>query len=186
MDAVKFIKERDRMCRFYHHAGDCYQCPAKDCECSALEGMVDDDNIVTIVEEWSAAHPRKTRQSVFLEQYPEAQIDDTDVLCVCPAVISPSYRKDGGGCLNIYKKCANCRYEFWTKVVDAQPSVNVTGIARGRWTDITRVNDGERMIATCSCCKDRGDVRTTKTGLGLWKLDSPYCPNCGVKMQEVE
>lgn len=68
MDAVKFIKERDRMCRFYHHAGDCYQCPAKDCECSALEGMVDDDNIVTIVEEWSAAHPRKTRQSVFLEQ----------------------------------------------------------------------------------------------------------------------
>lgn len=27
MDAVKFIKERDRMCRFYHHAGDCYQCP---------------------------------------------------------------------------------------------------------------------------------------------------------------
>lgn len=46
MDAVKFIKERDRMCRFYHHAGDCYQCPAKDCECSALEGMVDDDNIV--------------------------------------------------------------------------------------------------------------------------------------------
>ena len=83
------------------------------------------------------------------------------------------------------RRSQNC-YEFWTKVVDAQPSVNVTGIARGRWTDITRINDGERMIATCSCCKDRGDVRTTKTGLGLWKLDSPYCPNCGVKMQEVE
>ena len=63
MDAVNFVKERDRMCRFYHHAGDCYQCPAKDCECSALEGMVDDDNIVTIVEEWAAVHPRKTRQT---------------------------------------------------------------------------------------------------------------------------
>lgn len=80
MDAVKFIKERDRMCRFYHHAGDCYQCPAKDCECSALEGMVDDDNIVTIVEEWFAAHPRKMRQSVFLEQYPEARIGDNGVM----------------------------------------------------------------------------------------------------------
>lgn len=29
MDAVKFIKERDRMCRFYHHAGDCYECRRK-------------------------------------------------------------------------------------------------------------------------------------------------------------
>ena len=41
MDAVKFIKERGRVCRFYHPAGDCYQCPAKDCECSALEGITD-------------------------------------------------------------------------------------------------------------------------------------------------
>lgn len=189
MDAVKFIKERARMCDSLF---GCEGCPANSQENGLGECFVGikskyaPEQQIEIVDKWSKEHPRKTRQSVFLEQYPEAQIDDTDVLCVCPAVISPSYRKDGGGCLNIHKKCANCRYEFWTKVVDAQPSVNVTGIARGSWTDITRINDGERMIATCSCCKDRGDVRTTKTGLGLWKLDSPYCPNCGVKMQEVE
>lgn len=118
MDAVKFIKERDRMCRFYHHAGDCYQCPAKDCECSALEGMVDDDNIVTIVEEWSAAHPRKTRQSVFLEQWPEARIYDNGVLGVCPAGISLSHRRDGGGCLYPRKECGECRREFWMQEVE--------------------------------------------------------------------
>lgn len=111
MDAVKFIKERDRMCRFYHHAGDCYQCPAKDCECSALEGMVDDDNIVTIVEEWSAAHPRKTRQSVFLKQYPNAGLDKDGVLRICPSFVggdvSEKYR-----CL-CSTDCGACRREFW-------------------------------------------------------------------------
>ena len=111
MDAVKFIKERDRMCRFYHHAGDCYQCPAKDCECSALEGMVDDDNIVTIVEEWSAAHPRKTRQSVFLKQCPNAVLDKDGVLRICPSFVggdvSEKYR-----CL-CSTDCGACRREFW-------------------------------------------------------------------------
>lgn len=118
MDAVKFIKERDRMCRFYHHAGDCYQCPAKDCECSALEGMVDDDNIVTIVEEWSAAHPRKTRQSVFLEQYPEARIGDNGVLQIYPCSISASHRNARGNCVTMGHKCPDCRREFWMQEVE--------------------------------------------------------------------
>lgn len=118
MDAVKFIKERDRMCRFYHHAGDCYQCPAKDCECSALEGMVDDDNIVTIVEEWSAAHPRKTRQSVFLEQYPEAEIDSSGCLMLCPKRISAAYRGANGGCTITDRSCPDCRREFWMQEVE--------------------------------------------------------------------
>ena len=118
MDAVKFIKERDRMCRFYHHAGDCYQCPAKDCECSALEGMVDNDNIVTIVEEWSAAHPRKTRQSVFLEQYPEARIGDDGVLPIYPCLISASHRNARGNCVTMGHKCLDCRREFWMQEVE--------------------------------------------------------------------
>lgn len=114
MDAVKFIKERDRMCRFYHHAGDCYQCPAKDCECSALEGMVDDDNIVAIVEEWSAAHPHKTRQSVFLEQYPQADIDNTGLLVLCPKRISAGVRATTN-CMRA--RCDDCRRKFWLREV---------------------------------------------------------------------
>lgn len=115
MDAVKFIKERDRMCRFYHHAGDCYQCPAKDCECSALEGMVDDDNIVTIVEEWSAAHPRKTRQSVFLEQFPNAPIyTNTHNVALNPCLIDTTLR---GHCPT-GRGCDICRREFWMQEVE--------------------------------------------------------------------
>lgn len=114
MDAVKFIKERDRMCCFYHHAGDCYQCPAKDCECSALEGMVDDDNIVTIVEEWSAAHPRKTRQSVFLAQWPNGMTDDDGIVETCPRYVDKNYICD----LNRFGRCPNCRREFWMKEVE--------------------------------------------------------------------
>lgn len=112
MDAVKFIKERDRMCRFYHHAGDCYQCPAKDCECSALEGMVDDDNIVTIVEEWSAAHPRKTRQSVFLEQWPNVAVSEDGVIKIRPCNLDVNAKKE---CLGV--TCDYCRRKFWMQEV---------------------------------------------------------------------
>ena len=106
MDAVKFVEERRRM--FAVSAG----------EYSLFDMNTRAEDVVKEVEDWSAAHPRKTRQSVFLEQYPEAQIDDNDVLSVCPAVISLSHRKDGGGCLNIHKVCANCRREFWMQEVE--------------------------------------------------------------------
>ena len=62
----------------------------------------------------------------------------------------------------------------------------VAPVRYGQWINITRFNDGERIIATCSCCKDRGDIRTIRTEFGIWEIDSPYCPNCGAKMQEVE
>lgn len=114
MDAVKFIEERDRMCHFYHHAGDCYQCPAKDCECSALEGMVNDDNIVTIVEEWSAAHPRKTRQDVFLEQFPNAKIVEK-ALAICPYNLGLIDKCES----KIVGLCFDCLREFWMQEVES-------------------------------------------------------------------
>lgn len=115
MDAVKFIKERDRMCRFYSRASDCYQCPAKDCECSALEDM--DDGIVKIVEEWAAAHPRKTRQSVFLEQWPDTQLDKKGNVIICPKQLcrGEEFNKLIAACRGT--NCYECRRKFWGKVV---------------------------------------------------------------------
>lgn len=111
MNAIEFIKQLRRMIeqgvprnRFI------YPCVGTETDSP--------EEVVAEVEEWAKAHPIKTRQSVFLEQYPGAQIDDNDVLCVCPAVISPSHRKDGDGCLYIHKECADCRREFW--LVDVQ------------------------------------------------------------------
>lgn len=113
MDMTEFFSELLRMCK---SSSDCAKCQYNGGMCdNAIELL---EKTVAVVEKWSREHPRKTRQSVFLEQYPEAQIDDNDVLSVWPAVISPSHRKDGGGCLNIHKVCADCRREFWMQEVE--------------------------------------------------------------------
>lgn len=84
MDAVKFVEEAKRMCHAnIDNCADCFKgvaCPI----CLTGEYHTPTER-VKIVEEWSATHPRKTRQSVFLEQYPETQIDGIGVLDVCPA-----------------------------------------------------------------------------------------------------
>lgn len=113
MDVMEFFSESRQMCK---SSSDCTKCEYHGDRCdNAIELL---EKAVAVVEQWSKEHPRKTRQSVFLEQYPEAQIDDNDVLSVCPAVISPSHRKNGGGCLNIHKVCTDCRREFWMQEVE--------------------------------------------------------------------
>ena len=107
MDAVKFIEEQNRM----------YKSGAA----TPGIGMEDDYDpviAVKIVEEWSAAHPRKTRQSVFLEQWPEAAIDSYGVLNLCPTPISKSHRNIYGKCAHAGVKCNDCRREFWMQEVE--------------------------------------------------------------------
>ena len=122
MDAVKFIEERNRMCKSF---GDrCTGCPASDaCNnelCCAFDqgSTLDATAQVAIVEEWSAAHPIKTRQSVFIEQYPDAVLDGVGVLRICPIYLSAEYRDDCSGGKNIGKKCSDCRREFWMQEVE--------------------------------------------------------------------
>lgn len=123
MDAVKFIEERNRMCKSFD-AG-CNGCPAFNaCEdeiCCAVdqESTLDAADQIAIVEEWSAAHPRKTRQSVFLEQWPTAKIDKSGCLDVCPYLVSSTHRDQNGFCKGtVVKNCYDCRHEFWMKEVE--------------------------------------------------------------------
>jgi hypothetical protein len=122
MDAVKFIEERNRMCHSY---GDlCKGCPAlSGCEddlCCAVcqESTLDAAAQVAMVEEWSAAHPRKTRQSVFMERYPESLVGDSGVLRLCPRYISVAHRDGYGGCKEPVIKCVDCCREFWMQEVE--------------------------------------------------------------------
>lgn len=72
-----------------------------------------------IVEEWSAAHPRKTRQDVFLEQWPEAELTKDGVISICPIAVSAAYRNKTGGCASPTRpRCAVCRREFWMQEVE--------------------------------------------------------------------
>lgn len=82
MDAIEFINERQRMCATF--IDGCTGCPLDGTLCGGFN-KVEAERLVGAVEEWSAAHPRKTRQSVFLEQYPNARIDSQAVIYVCPA-----------------------------------------------------------------------------------------------------
>ena len=118
MDAIKFIKERDRMCKSYYDAEKGYcsdKCPARDIQCIELDGLsAKAEELVARVEEWSAAHPRKTRQSVFLEQWPEAKVDARGVLDIEPCLLLKRYSyKAEDGCDDVDGNCIICRREFW-------------------------------------------------------------------------
>lgn len=101
MDAVRFIEERNRMCGTM----------------SEMWG-VDAAQIVKNTEEWSAAHPRKTRQSEFLKMFPGAEPTKDGVLAICPNAFSPVYKDERGLCKWHYAECDNCCRKFWLAEVE--------------------------------------------------------------------
>jgi hypothetical protein len=113
MEALEFLKERKRMCNSYD---GCKGCPFGDSKC-VIESTISDEDfkrIVATVEQWSKEHPRKTRQSVFLEQWPEAEISFTDgCLTLDPCKFYKKMRKECVGRL-----CSDCRREFWMQEVE--------------------------------------------------------------------
>lgn len=115
MDVMEFIRERNRMCK---HFRGCNGCPADGMICSTIWGMNDAERLVQVVEEWAKEHPRKTRQSVFLEQYPEARVDKDGILRICPADITKILRDEYGGCKNPMENCNKCSREFWMQEVE--------------------------------------------------------------------
>lgn len=118
MDAVKFLQERARMCNSF--SPDCEGCrvdEAKPVMSECYRWMFENhERAVKIVEEWYAAHPRKTRQDVFLEQYPEAEIDEQGYLQLCPRRISADCRSRVRLCTK--RLCSDCRREFWMQEVE--------------------------------------------------------------------
>lgn len=113
MDAIKFVKQLRRMNeqgvpkkRFI------YPCAGQETDSP--------EEVVAEVEEWAKEHPAKTRQSVFLQQYPEAMLTEDGVLALCPMATSSEYRGENNSCVSCCQKCGDCRREFWsTEVEDA-------------------------------------------------------------------
>lgn len=107
MDAVKFVEERRRM----------FAVTGENPKYSLFNISTCAEDVVKEVEEWSVAHPRKTRQSAFLEHYPEARLDEYGVLRFCPSDISAAHR-DSGGCGYPEQRCTDCRRKFWMQEVE--------------------------------------------------------------------
>ncbi len=117
MDALEFLIERNRMCKSFNRCSD--GCPAWGGSCKLETGTdleCESDKQVEIVKDWAAAHPRKTRQSVFLEQWPEAEIDKSGCLMLCPITVSADRRNRHGDCTTL--ECTDCRREFWMQEVE--------------------------------------------------------------------
>ena len=112
MDAVKFIKERNRMCKSFGRS--CSDCPAdKDTCCDAFEWQ---EELVTIVEKWFATHPYKTRQSEFLKMFPHPALDSDGIIAIQPCEVIVDACKDSNG--NQRTNCWACRREFWMKEIE--------------------------------------------------------------------
>lgn len=125
MDAVKFIEERDRMCKSFA-AQACETCPAfiacTDAAYSScafvMKSPMNAEEQVAIVENWSAEHPRKTRQSKFLEQYPEATLNDLGLIPICPLKLIKTHENAKRMCETRCNTCDDCMQEFWNEEVD--------------------------------------------------------------------
>ena len=109
MDAIEFVKQLRRMDEkgvlknhfIYPQAGRETDSP---------------EDVVAEVEEWAKMNPVKTRQGVFLEQWPETEIDKYGCLRLCPELVSADYRNRHRDCLN--RVCIDCRREFWSQKVE--------------------------------------------------------------------
>lgn len=104
MDAVKFVEERRRM----------FAVTGENPKYSLFKMNTCAEDVVKEVEEWSAAHPRKTRQSVFLEHYPKADVLNNGVISLCPKLIEDY--NPSAGCYDT--DCYDCKTEYWMQEVE--------------------------------------------------------------------
>ena len=114
MDAVKFLKEKKRMCDKY---SDCTGCPASekntefDIGCGSLEEQFPEE-FVAIVEKWSAEHPIKTRQSELLKMFPNARLNECESIAICPRIVDANF----GECK--HEGCHKCEKKYWLADVE--------------------------------------------------------------------
>lgn len=94
MDAVKFLKERKRLCK--SNGGNCEYCPLESQTCMGWD--VKAEEIVPIVEKWSAEHPQKTRLMDLLEKFPKFSMGTNNLPMVLPRLFGYCGRGRCQGC----------------------------------------------------------------------------------------
>lgn len=104
MDAVRFVIERRRM----------FAVTGENPKHSMFNMGTPAEEVVREVEGWATAHPRKTRQSVLLAQWPNCMVDRDGTVGMCPRNVDKNYICD----LNRYTGCLDCRREFWMQEVE--------------------------------------------------------------------
>lgn len=121
MDAVEYLKTIKRMCEL--HKPMCWgkdnhtpcelriKADAKGMRCGDYAATFSEE-AVAIVEKWAKEHPRKTRQSEFLKQHPNASIE-RGVLELCPALVDLTIP-----CKPTELSCWECRKINWLAPIE--------------------------------------------------------------------
>lgn len=108
MDALEFIKAVTRMLK-----SGMIDCAIQ--KYISAQKKNDYEGMVEAAEQWAAEHPVKTRQSVFLEQFPNAPIyTNTHNVALDPCLVDTALR---GHCPT-GRGCDICRREFWMQEVE--------------------------------------------------------------------
>lgn len=111
MDAVRFLKEKKRMCdSFNNYCDGCkIESQSRDIGCGVYIKKYP-ERAVAVVEEWSAEHPEETKLTYFLKCFPNAMLlEDGVPLRVCPHILGIS--KDKCNSMRNCKECWNTPLE---------------------------------------------------------------------------
>lgn len=101
IDAVKFFKERIRICNSFEGSADCPLKP--DCT------DTDPELMVKAVEQWSQDHPQKTMMQDFFEKFPNAPKGKFNQPQLCPG--NCGYNNEMASyeiCKKFYSDCLKC------------------------------------------------------------------------------
>ena len=125
MDAVEFLKEAKRYCKWCKNTTQ--DGKKRLCDACYFEKLNDIFNLhpmaygkfVETVEQWVKEHPVKTRQSDFLKQWPDAEIgyDGLPTVAPCQLNIELLQCESQEDCEN-RGVCDKCRRDFWLKEVE--------------------------------------------------------------------
>ena len=125
MDAVEFLKEAKRYCKWCKNTTQ--DGKKRLCDVCYFEKLNDIFNLhpmayskfVETVEQWAKEHPVKTRQSEFLKQWPDAEIGYDGLPTVAPCQLNIELLQcesqddcEGRGV------CDKCRRDFWLKEIE--------------------------------------------------------------------
>ena len=125
MDAVEFLKEAKRYCKWCKNTTQ--DGKKRLCDACYFEKLNDIFNLhpmaygkfVETVEQWVKEHPVKTRQSEFLKQWPDAEISDDGLLSIAPCQLNVELLQcESQEDCEKRGVCDKCRRDFWLKEIE--------------------------------------------------------------------
>ena len=107
MDAVNYLKTRERMCG---ELCGCSGCPLAEegvVGCDAIESQ-NPERAVEAVEMWGEEHPVETYMSDFLKKFPNAILDDKGYPPNCMRYLYGNDHATTSGCWCVGVSCSTC------------------------------------------------------------------------------